>query len=80
MSIRLSGSLSCPYSTGTFKHIVDINFSCAMGPPGGGRNPITQRFTRHFNFLSFTEMEDTSKKMIFSTILGNWMGESVLQI
>uniref|UniRef100_A0AAZ3Q3C2 Dynein heavy chain 1, axonemal n=1 Tax=Oncorhynchus tshawytscha TaxID=74940 RepID=A0AAZ3Q3C2_ONCTS len=59
---------------GTFKHLVDINFACAMGPPGGGRNPITQRFTRHFNFLSFTEMEDASKKKIFSTILGNWMG------
>ncbi|XP_067444208.1 dynein axonemal heavy chain 1 isoform X2 [Thunnus thynnus] len=59
---------------GTFKHIVDINFSCAMGPPGGGRNPLTQRFTRHFNFLSFTEMENASKKKIFSTILGSWMG------
>uniref|UniRef100_A0AAR2J4M4 Dynein, axonemal, heavy chain 1 n=1 Tax=Pygocentrus nattereri TaxID=42514 RepID=A0AAR2J4M4_PYGNA len=60
---------------GTFKQLVDINFACAMGPPGGGRNPITQRFTRHFNFLSFTEMEDSSKRRIFSTILGNWMGE-----
>ncbi|XP_041639844.1 dynein heavy chain 1, axonemal [Cheilinus undulatus] len=59
---------------GTFRCIVDINFACAMGPPGGGRNPITQRFTRHFNFLSFTEMEDASKKRIFSTILGSWMG------
>uniref|UniRef100_A0A3Q3STI9 Dynein, axonemal, heavy chain 1 n=1 Tax=Mastacembelus armatus TaxID=205130 RepID=A0A3Q3STI9_9TELE len=58
---------------GTFKQLVDINFACAMGPPGGGRNPITQRFTRHFNFLSFTEMDDASKKKIFSTILGNWM-------
>ncbi|XP_026131005.1 dynein heavy chain 1, axonemal isoform X1 [Carassius auratus] len=58
---------------GTFKNLVDINFACAMGPPGGGRNPITQRFTRHFNFLSFTEMEDASKKKIFSTILGSWM-------
>ncbi|XP_078019489.1 dynein axonemal heavy chain 1 [Epinephelus lanceolatus] len=59
---------------GTFRRLVDINFACAMGPPGGGRNPITQRFTRHFNFLSFTEMEDASKKKIFSTILGSWMG------
>ncbi|KAG7477961.1 hypothetical protein MATL_G00075170 [Megalops atlanticus] len=58
---------------GTFKRLVDINFACAMGPPGGGRNPITQRFTRHFNFLSFTEMDDSSKRKIFSTILGNWM-------
>ncbi|XP_029908318.1 dynein heavy chain 1, axonemal [Myripristis murdjan] len=58
---------------GTFKRLVDINFACAMGPPGGGRNPITPRFTRHFNFLSFTEMEDASKKKIFSTIVGSWM-------
>lgn len=46
-----------------------------MGPPGGGRNPITQRFTRHFNYLSFTEMEHSSKRKIFSIILGSWMGE-----
>ncbi|XP_031423008.1 dynein axonemal heavy chain 1 [Clupea harengus] len=58
---------------GAFKYLVDVNFACAMGPPGGGRNPITMRFTRHFNFLSFTEMDNSSKKKIFSTILGNWM-------
>ncbi|NWT16478.1 DYH1 protein, partial [Vireo altiloquus] len=59
---------------GTFKRLVDINFVCAMGPPGGGRNPVTPRLTRHFNYLSFTEMDDASKKKIFSTILGSWMG------
>lgn len=54
---------------------MDINFVCAMGPPGGGRNAITPRLTRHFNYLSFVEMDDVSKKRIFSTILSSWMGE-----
>ncbi|XP_029455356.1 dynein heavy chain 1, axonemal [Rhinatrema bivittatum] len=61
---------------GTFKLLVDINFICAMGPPGGGRNPVSQRLTRHFNYLSFTEMEDSSKMKIFSTILSSWMAKA----
>ncbi len=47
---------------GSFRKLVDISFVCAMGPPGGGRNPITPRLQRHFNILSFTELEDTSKE------------------
>ncbi|MBZ3886078.1 Dynein heavy chain 1, axonemal [Sciurus carolinensis] len=58
---------------GAFKNLVDINFVCAMGPPGGGRNAITPRLTRHFNYLSFVEMDEISKKCIFSTILGCWI-------
>ncbi|XP_032448113.1 dynein heavy chain 1, axonemal [Lynx canadensis] len=58
---------------GAFKNLVDINFVCAMGPPGGGRNAITPRLMRHFNYLSFAEMDEVSKKRIFSTILGSWM-------
>jgi hypothetical protein len=40
-----------------------------MGPPGGGRNPVTARLLRHFNFLAFTDMSDDSARRIFSTIL-----------
>ncbi|XP_038627172.1 dynein heavy chain 1, axonemal [Tachyglossus aculeatus] len=58
---------------GSFRQLLDINFVCAMGPPGGGRNAITPRLTRHFNYLSFTEMDDCSKKRIFSIILGCWL-------
>ncbi|KAI9224346.1 dynein heavy chain and region D6 of dynein motor-domain-containing protein [Blastocladiella britannica] len=54
---------------GKFMELVDIVFVTAMGPPGGGRNPITQRLTRHFNLLSFVEMDDTSLSHIFTTIL-----------
>ncbi|KAJ1557997.1 hypothetical protein HK096_004145, partial [Nowakowskiella sp. JEL0078] len=60
-------------NVGKFMEIVDIMFVCAMGPPGGGRNPVTQRFTRHFNILSFVEMENESLMRIFTTILGSFL-------
>lgn len=44
-----------------------------MGPPGGGRNAVTARLTRHFNHLSFVEMDDSSMKKIFGTILHWWI-------
>ncbi|KAG2485619.1 hypothetical protein HYH03_015682 [Edaphochlamys debaryana] len=53
-----------------FRTIVDTQFVAAMGPPGGGRNPVTNRLLRHFNFISFTEMSDASVSRIFTTILG----------
>ena len=59
---------------GAFRKLVDIMFVGAMGPPGGGRNPVTQRFSRHFNYISFTELEDASKFTIFSTIVSSWLG------
>ena len=55
-----------------FKQIIDIMFVGAMGPPGGGRNPVTNRFLRHFHFLSFTDMSDESVGRIFTTILGSY--------
>ncbi len=62
-------------AVGEFRHLVDINFVCAMGPPGGGRNPVTGRLTRHFNHLSFVEMEDLSMRKIFGTILNWWISK-----
>ncbi|XP_059153506.1 dynein axonemal heavy chain 1-like [Physella acuta] len=58
---------------GEFRTLADVNFIAAMGPPGGGRNPVTARLLRHFNFLAFTAMGDSSLFKIFRTILQFWI-------
>ena len=40
-----------------------------MGPSGGGRSFLSQRFQRHFNLLTYTELEDKNIKTIFNTII-----------
>ena len=42
-----------------------------MGPPGGGRNNITGRFTCHFNVISIESFDDTTMTKIFSS-MADW--------
>ncbi|XP_042197106.1 dynein axonemal heavy chain 3 [Callorhinchus milii] len=49
-------------------HIVDVLFLSAMGPPGGGRNDITGRFTRHLNIISIDSFDDDTMVKIFTSI------------
>ncbi|PNI91683.1 DNAH3 isoform 2 [Pan troglodytes] len=49
--------------------IVDMLLVTAMGPPGGGRNDITGRFTRHLNIISINAFEDDILTKIFSSIV-----------
>lgn len=53
---------------------MDTVFVGAMGPPCGGRNPVSARLLRHFHLLSFAEMGDESLGRIFGTILGAFLG------
>ncbi len=62
-----------------FKQIVDVILVACMGPPGGGRNPVSNRTLRHFNFLSFTDMSDASLVVIFDSILGATLGKKFTQ-
>ena len=52
-----------------FKQLQDIQFIAAMGPPGGGRNPISARFVRHFSVLSVVPFGHESLTLIFSKII-----------
>ncbi|CAH8626763.1 unnamed protein product [Dicrocoelium dendriticum] len=51
----------------------DINLIAAMGPPGGGRNDVTQRFLRHFHLISMTPFNDETMYRIFSTLMMTYM-------
>lgn len=56
------------------RKIIDVQFVCACGPPGGGRNHVTARFYRHFNIVNYVDMSEASLRLIFSTILSNFLG------
>ena len=50
------------------KMIVDVTLVGAMGPPGGGRQVMSNRMLRHLHMLTFTDMSTPEIEMIFGTI------------
>lgn len=56
-----------------FNRIEDIVFVAAMGPPGGGRSVITGRLQRHFNVLTYTDLQAESIQTIFTSIINAFL-------
>lgn len=52
-----------------FTRIEDMFFISAMGPPGGGRAAITARLQRHFNIITYTDLQLELIDTIFNTIV-----------
>lgn len=57
-----------------FKQIVETYVVSSMCPPGGARNPVTQRLVRHFVVQNFLEMDGGLLKEIFGSIVSYWSG------
>jgi dynein heavy chain len=58
-----------------FKNVIDVIFVAACAPPGGGRNPVTQRLFRHFNMIWQPQLSQDSMELIFSNILRGFLDD-----
>lgn len=52
-----------------WKNIENVVLGCACAPPGGGRNPLTPRFVRHFALLLLAPPSLSTLNAIFSAIM-----------
>eukprot|EP00931_Biecheleriopsis_adriatica_P052316 TRINITY_DN3041_c0_g1_i3.p1 TRINITY_DN3041_c0_g1~~TRINITY_DN3041_c0_g1_i3.p1 ORF type:complete len:5045 (+),score=1273.98 TRINITY_DN3041_c0_g1_i3:2025-15137(+) len=57
-----------------FRQLIDIHMLAAMCPPGGGKNDITDRYSRHFNLLFVTPFDEESLGRIFTTVVNKFLG------
>lgn len=56
-----------------WKRVEDSTVICAGARPGGGRNELTLRFTRHFNIFCIPEGSRNVLQRIFGSILGGFL-------
>jgi len=60
---------------GVFRHLIDLNFISAMGPPGAGKPYITPRYERHYNLIFITPFETESLVRIYESIMKWFLGK-----
>jgi len=53
----------------SFRRLIDLQFVAAMGPPGGGRTQITQRYVRHYFMLNMNPFDSEPLEVIFGTVM-----------
>jgi dynein heavy chain len=58
-----------------WKDILDTTIISASAPPGGGRNEVTPRFSRHFNMLCMQPGDDKVLTRIFEAIFCGFLDE-----
>jgi dynein heavy chain len=56
-----------------WKQLQDISIVAACAPPGGGRNNITPRLTRHFNLMNILAPSDLNLGKIFRSIVEGFL-------
>jgi len=56
-----------------FRHLIDMHFLAAMCPPGGGKNDITDRYSRWYNLVYVIPFDDESLSRIFTTVVNKFL-------
>lgn len=55
-----------------WKDVLNTTLLCSAAPPGGGRSPVTARFTRHFSLFNMPAPSESVMKRIFGAIYSGW--------
>lgn len=58
-----------------WKDVQDVVLAAACAPPGGGRNPLTPRFVRHFGMMLIPPPNETALKVIFKSIMKGFLND-----
>lgn len=63
-----------------WKRVEDTTIIAAGARPGGGRNDLTLRFTRHFNVFNIPEASRVILIRIFGSILGGFLKNGFVEV